>query len=239
MAYRQLAKSLSGISARPVVARVSPVTFNAIRTYASNASGKEPLEPAKKADSIISSLPGDSLIAKTGYIATGTGLAALLISKEIYVFNEESIIVAAFGAIVAIIYKAIKEPYRSWAQGHTIKNTLVQARADHKTSVQEQISAVAQLKDIVGTTKNLFGMSKELAKMKAEIFELNQKAAMSSEVKAVLDSWVRYEASVREQQQKQLAEKVISNVHAQLQDPKVQNSLIEQCLTDMSKAVKA
>ncbi|KAJ1672581.1 atp4 subunit B of the stator stalk of mitochondrial F1F0 ATP synthase [Spiromyces aspiralis] len=82
-------------------------------------------------------------------------------------------------------------------------------------------------------------MSKELAKMEAEIFELNQKVAMTSEIKSVLDSWVRYEASVREQQQKQLAEKVIANVRAQLQDPKVQNSLIEQCLTDMGKLSKA
>ncbi|KAJ1679110.1 atp4 subunit B of the stator stalk of mitochondrial F1F0 ATP synthase, partial [Spiromyces aspiralis] len=143
MALRQIPKCLSVAGTRPVVARVSPAVFNAIRSYATESSGKEPVEPAKKAESIINSLPGDSIIAKTGYIATGTGLAALLISKEIYVFNEESVILAAFGAIIAILYKAIKEPYISWAQGHiqSIKNTLEQARSNHKSAVQDQISA--------------------------------------------------------------------------------------------------
>jgi len=50
---------------------------------------------------------------------------------------------------------------------------------------------------------------------------LKQKVAAASEVKAVLDSWVRYEASLREREQKALSSYVIERVKKQLEDPKV------------------
>lgn len=56
--------------------------------------------------------------------------------------------------------------------------------------------------------------------MEAEAFELKQKVAAATEVKAVLDSWVRYESSLREREQKALSDYVIERVKKQLEDPK-------------------
>jgi len=41
-----------------------------------------------------------------------------------------------------------------------MKNVMVKAREDHKAAVNERITEISQLKDIVEITKNLFTMSK-------------------------------------------------------------------------------
>jgi F-type H+-transporting ATPase subunit b len=57
--------------------------------------------------------------------------------------------------------------------------------------------------------------------LEAEAFELKQKAAAAAEIKAVLDSWVRYETSLREQEQKALSSYVIRRVKEKLEDPRL------------------
>ena len=59
----------------------------------------------------------------------------------------------------------------------------------------------------------------EIAKMEAEVYELKQKTGFSSDVKGVLDSWVRHEASVREREQKRLVQSVIGNISKKVQEP--------------------
>jgi F-type H+-transporting ATPase subunit b len=57
--------------------------------------------------------------------------------------------------------------------------------------------------------------------LEAEAFELKQKVAAANEIKSVLDSWVRFEVSVREREQKSLAAEVIQKVIARLEDSKL------------------
>ncbi|ORX94898.1 hypothetical protein K493DRAFT_324721 [Basidiobolus meristosporus CBS 931.73] len=202
-----------------------------------NYSTAKEVEPQQKAQSIIDALPGNSFISKTGYITVGAGIITWAISKEIYVFNEETLVLGSFIGIVTYLLKIMKQPYNEWAEGHInrVRDILVQAREDHKVSVNERVNEVNQLQDIVDVTKNLFVMSKEMARLEAEAFELKQKAAVSSEIKSVLDSWVRYENTVREREQKDLAQSVIESVKAQLADPKTQDEILAQCLTDVQK----
>lgn len=76
------------------------------------------VEPKKKAASIVDSLPGNSLVSKTGYVTLGAGLATFLISKEIYVFNEETLVLVAFGGLAGALFKYLREPYNSMADEH-------------------------------------------------------------------------------------------------------------------------
>ncbi|ORX91548.1 hypothetical protein K493DRAFT_227731, partial [Basidiobolus meristosporus CBS 931.73] len=216
-------------------------SINARRSIASTwarhySTGKE-VEPQQKAQSIIDALPGNSFISKTGYITVGAGLITWAISKEIYVFNEETLVLGSFIGIVTYLIKIMKQPYNEWAEGHInrVRDILVQAREDHKVAVKERVNDVNQLQDIVDVTKNLFEMSKEMARLEAEAFELKQKSAVSAELKSVLDSWVRYENSVREREQKELATSVIESVKAQLQDSKTQDQILAQCFKDVEK----
>ncbi|CAG8533778.1 25972_t:CDS:2 [Dentiscutata erythropus] len=176
----------------------------------------------QKAHSIIDALPGNSLLTKTGYITVGTGLVALTISKELYVFNEETVVLLAFIGLIIPLYRVLRKPFNDWAEGQKthVNSILEKAQDDHKTAVKERINSIGQIGDIVDITQALFSMSKETAKLEAEAFELKQKAAAAAEVKSVLDSWVRYETSLREREQKDLANYVIERVMAQLRDEK-------------------
>ncbi|KAJ2305841.1 atp4 subunit B of the stator stalk of mitochondrial F1F0 ATP synthase [Coemansia sp. RSA 2706] len=212
--------------------------MTAIRAYTTE-KGRAP--PAETANRIIDAFPGNSLVAKTGYFASATGLTAFLIAKEIYVLNEETILLVAFGSILAVLYKVVKEPFASWADSAlgAIESVMANARGEHKSAVLAQIEAKSQLKDIVKYTKSLFGMSKEIATMNAQAFELQQTVALNTEIKSVLDSWVRYESSVRENEQKALASKVMGNVRSQLASPKAQDEIIAQCMRDIQAIAKS
>lgn len=197
------------------------------------------VEPSKRASSIIDSLPGNSLVSKTGILTAGAALTAIAVSKEIYVVNEETTVLAAFVGILAVIVQAGGGPYREWADGHInrMKDLLNSARADHTAAVQSRIDSVSELKDVVGVTKSLFAISKETAELEAKAFDLQQRVNFATEAKTVLDSWVRYEAGVRQREQKELAESVIAKIQKDIQSPKVQQQILQQSIAEVERLI--
>ncbi|ORY82061.1 hypothetical protein BCR37DRAFT_413750 [Protomyces lactucae-debilis] len=197
------------------------------------------VEPSKKAASIIDALPGNSILSKTGILTAGAALSAIAISKEIYVVNEETTVLAAFIGILAVIVKAGGGPYNEWAEGHIgrMRDLLNSARADHTAAVQQRIDSVSEMKDVVGITKSLFAISKETAELEAKAFELQQRVAFATEAKTVLDSWVRYEAGVRQREQKELAESVIAKIQKEITNPKVQQQILQQSIADVERLI--
>ncbi|KXN74154.1 hypothetical protein CONCODRAFT_15028 [Conidiobolus coronatus NRRL 28638] len=193
-----------------------------------------------KALSFIDSLPSNDIVSKTGLLTIGATAATWLVSKEIYVINEESLVLASFAFVISYIYKTIREPYSEWADARLkdITQILTDARTEHKTQVQHRIEEASQLSDIVPITKDLFAMSKEIAETQAKAFELKQRVAVAAEVKSVLDSWVRYENSLREREQRELAAKVIANIEASLKDPKLQNQILKEAIQEVQRLTK-
>jgi F-type H+-transporting ATPase subunit b len=62
--------------------------------------------PSKRAEEIIEKLPSSpNLITKTGTALLGTGLIAAAISQELYVVNEESIVLLAFVIVMTYLGK--------------------------------------------------------------------------------------------------------------------------------------
>ncbi|KAI8090217.1 uncharacterized protein B0P05DRAFT_529849 [Gilbertella persicaria] len=238
MALRLITKNASAAAlARPALyASRQSLSATAVRHYTT----QKEVEPKEKANSIINALPGNSLVSKTGYLTLGTGLATFMISKEIYVLNEETLVLIASTGLLGVLLKYLREPFTNMANEHIarIKNILVQAREDHKSAVQERIDQVGQMKDLVDVTKALFALSRETAQLEAEAFELKQKVAVASEVKTTLDSWVRHEANLREREQKQLAAYLIEKINKDLQDPKIQQQILEQAIVDVQKIAK-
>ncbi|KAF8702920.1 hypothetical protein AX14_014300, partial [Amanita brunnescens Koide BX004] len=176
----------------------------------------------------------------TGTAILGTGLAAAAISQELYVVNEESIILIASAIVFTYIAKVIREPYREWAEGHIsrIKGILSSARAEHTQAVTSRIDSVAQLKDVSSLTQGLFSLSKETAKLEAETFVQQQKVAVASEVKAVLDSWVRYEQQLKESEQAELTKAVIDKVLGSIKDEKTQREILLSSVAEVEQLVK-
>ncbi|KAI8885519.1 hypothetical protein K501DRAFT_245707 [Backusella circina FSU 941] len=182
MAFRLLTKKAAVAAARPALmtATRQTVRASAIRGF-STKTEEDKVE--EKKSSVLDSLPGDSIVAKTAYVATGTGLASYLISQEIYVMNEESLVLLCSTALLGLLLKYLREPFNNMANEHIerIKSILVQARADHKGAVQERIEEVGQMKDLVDVTKSLFELSRETAQLEAEAFALKQQVAVAHE----------------------------------------------------------
>lgn len=116
-----------------------------------------------------------------------------------------------------------------------IKGILNGARSEHTQAVKDRINNVSQLKDVVALTKGLFAVSKETAQLESEVFVQRQKTALASEVKAVLDSWVRYEQQEKEAEQAQLVKTVIDNVLKTLNDEKTQKDALAWAVAEVER----
>ncbi|KAF8806803.1 hypothetical protein BYT27DRAFT_7233610 [Phlegmacium glaucopus] len=214
----------------------------AIPSIYARSMATNPPPPAERASEIIEKLPSSpSLITKTGTALLGTGLIAAAISQELYVVNEESIVLLASLIMFTYIGKIIREPYSQWADGHInrIKKILNDARAEHTGVVKERIESVGQMKDVVSITQALFALSKETAKLESENFVQQQKIAVAGELKSVLDSWVRYEQQVKESEQADLTKSVIEKVVASLKDDKTQRDILASAVAEIEQLVKA
>lgn len=119
-------------------------------------------EPAKKARSILDSLPGSSYASKTGILAAGTGLSIAAISNEVYVVNEESIILLSLFTIYWAVAHYGGPLYKEWAENtsNKIQGILNAARQDHTEAVKSRIDSVKDLGGVIDITKNLFEVSK-------------------------------------------------------------------------------
>lgn len=218
--------------------------------------------PAEKASAIINSVPQSSLLSKTGTIVLGTGLTAAAISSEIYVMNEEAVILAGFVILASYIGKvryekansfcfvgslldcfflsssqSIREPYKNWAEGHItrIKGVLNGARSAHTDAVKERIGAVSEMRDVVPLTQSLFALARETAELESGVFVQRQRTALAAELRSVLDSWVRYEQQQKESEQAQLAKTVIDSVMKNIHVEKTQRDILAAAVAEVER----
>ena len=119
-------------------------------------------EPKKRAQSIIDSLPGNSLISKTAILSAGAGLSIAAISNELYVVNEESIVALSLLSIFWAVGKYGGPMYKEWADGQVAKQKgiLNAARENHTSAVKARIDSVKELGGVVEITRQLFEVSK-------------------------------------------------------------------------------
>ncbi|EDR08704.1 uncharacterized protein LACBIDRAFT_249479 [Laccaria bicolor S238N-H82] len=204
------------------------------------ASSSNPPPPAERASEIVNKLPSKpGLITKTGTAVLGTGLAAAAISQELYVVNEESIVLIASIIVFTYIAKVGPdwEPYSQWAEGHIqkIRNVLNSARSEHTGAVKERIESVGQMKDVVSMTEALFALSKARPLFTSSNFVEQQKVAVAHEIKSVLDSWVRYEQHLKESEQADLTKTVIDKVLASLKEPKTQQEILASAVAEVER----
>lgn len=75
----------------------------------------------------------------------------------------------------------------------------------------------------------------ETAQLESEAFVQKQKVALASELKAVLDSWVRYEQQQKESEQAALTKTVIDKVLASLKDEKTQKDILLSAVAEVER----
>ncbi|KAI1379390.1 hypothetical protein F4677DRAFT_408838 [Hypoxylon crocopeplum] len=239
MASRLATRAFGAARLRPsTVSRSIPAVTSLTSTRpASNV----PDQPKAKAQSIIDSLPGNSLISKTAILSSAAGLSVYAISNEYYVVNEETVVAFCLLSVWGALIKFGGPMYREWAeaQNEKIKNILNAARSDHTQAVKNRIENVQQMGGVVDITKALFEVSKETAQLEAQAYELEQTTALAAEAKTVLDSWVRYESQVKQRQQRELAESIIAKVKKELENPKALQQILQQSVVDVERIVSS
>ncbi|MCJ1313483.1 atp4 subunit B of the stator stalk of mitochondrial F1F0 ATP synthase [Agyrium rufum] len=198
-------------------------------------------DPKKKAQSLLDSLPGNSLVSKAAILSSGAGLSIFGISNEFLVINEETVVAFCLLSVFWGVGKYGGPMYAEWAQGQVekIKGILNTARADHTKAVQQRIENVKQLGSVVDVTKDLFAVSKETVELEAKAYELEQRTALVQEARTVLDSWVRYEGQVKTRQQKELAESIINKITKELENPKILQQILNQSVADVERIISS
>jgi len=196
-------------------------------------------DPKAKAQSILDAVPGSNLASKAAILSGGAGLSIAAISNELYVVNEESIIAFSLITIFWAVAHYGGPAYKEWAEGQRekMRSILNSARHNHTAAVKDRITTVKELGGVIDITKTLFEVSKETAKLEAQVYELEQKTALAAEAKTTLDSWVRYEQSVKQRQQRELADTIITKIEKELEDPKVLKQILDQSVRDIEKIV--
>ncbi|KAI9778510.1 MAG: atp4 subunit B of the stator stalk of mitochondrial F1F0 ATP synthase [Geoglossum umbratile] len=240
MASRLARNAVGAARLRPALSTRTAPTLTALTTtrYASNVPTEE---PKKKAQSILDSLPGNSLVSKTAILSAGAGISIAAISNELYVVNEETIVAFCLLSVFWAVGKYGGPMYKEWAdtQIAKIKGILNTAREDHTQAVRQRIENVKELAGVIDTTKSLFEVSKETALLEAKAFELEQRTTLVQEAKTVLDSWVRYEGQVKQRQQKELADSVIAKIRKELENPRVLQQILQQSVADVERIVSS
>ncbi|MCJ1304449.1 atp4 subunit B of the stator stalk of mitochondrial F1F0 ATP synthase [Hypocenomyce scalaris] len=239
MASRLARGAIGACRLRPALPiRTLPALTTSL-TSTRSASNVPTEDPKKAAQSIIDSLPGNSLVSKTAILSAGAGLSIFAISNEFYVVNEESIVMLCLLSVFWAVAHYGGPMYKEWANGQVnkIKGILNAAREDHAAAVKQRIENVTELGGVIDVTKSLFEVSKETANLEAKAFELEQRTALAAEAKSVLDSWVRYEGQVKARQQRELAESIISKITKELENPKTLQQILQQSVADVEKIV--
>lgn len=139
---------------------IPAVTTNVTSSrYNSNVPAED---PKNKAQSILNSLPGQSVPAKLAFLSAGTGLSVAAISNELYVFNEESIVALSLITIFYAVGKYVAPMASTYAkeQSKKLSDVLNTARDEHTTAVKARIANVKELEGVVDITKTLFEVSK-------------------------------------------------------------------------------
>lgn len=229
LALRSASKSLlnQGIRRSPVV----------VGARCMSSTPEKQTDPKTKANSIINAIPGNNILTKTGVLGTSAAAVIYAISNELYVVNDESILLLTFLGFTGLVAKYLAPAYKDFADSRMkkVSEILNASRNKHVEAVKDRIGSVSELQNVAETTKVLFDVSKETVELESEAFELRQKVELAHEAKSVLDSWVRYESSLRQLEQRQLTASVIAKVESELGNPKFQDKVLQQSITEIEQ----
>jgi F-type H+-transporting ATPase subunit b len=75
----------------------------------------------------------------------------------------------------------------------------------------------------------------ETAQLEADAFVRRQQVALASEVKAVLDSWVRFEQQEKENEQARLVKTIVDNVLKSVSEEKTQKDVLAWAVSEVDR----
>jgi len=78
-------------------------------------------------------------------------------------------------------------------------------------------------------------LSQETAQLEADAFVRRQQVALAAEVKAVLDSWVRFEQQEKENEQARLVKAIVDKVLKSVSEDKTQKDVLVWAVSEVDR----
>ena len=191
--------------------------------------------PVAKANSLLDLVPGNSLLTKTGVVATGVGLTAVAISKEFLLLHPETIVLGAFAGMVVFLHQQVTPIVANEldTRADEIRKHLNAAGDARKANLLNEIEATKGNTETVGITKEIFAISKDITVLQAQIRERELRRAIGTQIKFKLDYIAQLEAQKRQLEQQKVLEALRARVAEAIQDPKFQNELLKKVVVDL------
>jgi F-type H+-transporting ATPase subunit b len=195
-------------------------------------------DPKERALKLLNLVPGSSLLSKTGTLTVGTGLVAFLISKELILLHSETLVLACFIGVTYLLYKNTSGLVTKELDARTeeLRKSLSAGRERTKASLEEQIHHALEAKEMTNIQKDLLEVTKEIVKGQQELAAREVRHRIANQIRHRLDYIATLETQIKQAEQRSLLERVQNRVMLAIQDPKIQESLLQKSVAEVEAA---
>ncbi|GMM41758.1 hypothetical protein FOG51_03185 [Hanseniaspora uvarum] len=174
-------------------------------------------------------------VSKPTLILSGVLGSIWVASSEVIVWTPETLLLASFFSAVGILYATVGPSYKQAKIDYNnfLIGKLKDGRQNHLETVTNKIDEIKALESVHSTTAELYKASKDTLILENETQKLQQIGALKSEIKQVLDSWVRHENNLKQEQQKLIAKEVIANVNSKITDKTFQANVLNESINEL------
>ncbi len=179
--------------------------------------------------------PGDTNAKKAAYATLTGGLMAFLVANNIYIPNDETLILAAFTIVVRTLYVKLSGPLSDMIEAgiNDVKAKMTSSRQVELQALEVEIADLEQFRDYSSVTEDLFKTRFANILLEAEYAELVERAKFFSVTKAQLDDAIRKYSEKKAREHREKINAIMAGVLKELQDPKLQSVILKRCLEDL------
>lgn len=179
--------------------------------------------------------PGDTNAKKATFATLTGGLMAFLVANNIYIPNDETLILAAFIIVVRTLYVKLGGPIADMIDAaiNEVRTKMMSSRQLEMKGLEEEIADLEQFRDFPAVTQDLLKTRQENIILEAEYAELVERTKFLTQIKMQLDDAVRKYAEKKALERRQKIDAIMAGVLTELKDPKLQNAILQQCLEDL------
>lgn len=194
-------------------------------------------EAQSRAKGLLAMLPGETAFSKTAYATIGTGLGAFLISKGIYIPNDETLVLVAFAITIRALYNKLSGPVSEYLENsiNEMREKWLASSVAEKEQIINSISEMESFRDHTDVTTSFYTTRHENILLEAELAALKDQHRFLSGIKQRLDETVRKEKERAAEERRAKVEALIEGINAALKDPKMQETILKKCITDLEK----
>ncbi|EGD77324.1 hypothetical protein PTSG_08418 [Salpingoeca rosetta] len=194
------------------------------------AASQRTLKTAPVSHSLVSDKTG-----KTGAAVLTAGIGAYLLSQEVLILHNETVVVAAVGAVTyGIMSKAGKDVAGMLDErAQAILESVNAGRRSQIATLEQQIEEQKQLKTSMEGVPEFFDAVREYEAMRRELAFREEQYAAYQNVIGQLENMVSIESSVRSREQDEIVQFLAAEVPKALKGK--EEAIMNKCIADLQE----